>query len=161
MEEQMASPTEIEVQSLAPLLGVFDMPRSIRFYRDMLGFKVTGSSDPMSDDPDDVNWVMLRLGPTTVMLNTAYDPNHVPDQPEACRWSGHQDTFLYFACPDVEAAYRFLVSKGVEVDPPKVAWYGMKQLYLKDPDGFNLCFQWHAAVPAQEVEISESSSISG
>jgi glyoxylase I family protein len=26
--------------------------------------------------------------------------------------------------------------------PPRVAWYGMKQLYLTDPDGFEICFQW-------------------
>jgi hypothetical protein len=28
------------------------------------------------------------------------------------------------------------------VQPPKVAWYGMKQLYLRDPDGYLICFQW-------------------
>jgi glyoxylase I family protein len=32
----------------------------------------------------------------------------------------------------------------VQVDPPKVAWYGMKQLSLTDPDGFGICFQWKA-----------------
>jgi glyoxylase I family protein len=31
------------------------------------------------------------------------------------------------------------------VKPPKVAPYGMKQLYVKDPDGYVLCFQWPAA----------------
>ena len=31
----------IEVQGLAPMVQVFDMPRSIRFYRDVLGFTVT------------------------------------------------------------------------------------------------------------------------
>lgn len=144
MEEQVASVTEIEVQGLAPLLQVFNMPRSIRFYRDVLGFKVTGGSDPISDDPDDLDWVMLRLGGTTVMLNTAYDQDGSPDQPEAGRWSGHQDTCLYFGCPDVDGAYRFFVSKGLKLDPPGVAWYGMKQLHLKDPDGFSLCFQWKA-----------------
>lgn len=134
----------LEIQGVAPLVQVFDMPRSIRFYRDMLGFSVTGKSDPMSDDPDDVNWVMLQLCDATVMLNTAYDPDDVPDAPEPGRWSGHQDTTLYFGCPDVDAAYQYLVSKGLDVKPPKVAWYGMKQLYLTDPDGFGLCFQWKA-----------------
>lgn len=132
----------IEVQGVAPMVQVFDMPRSIRFYRDLLGFTVTDSSKPMSTDRDDVNWVMLQLSNATIMLNTAYDPDDVPAEPDAGRWSGHQDTCLYFACPDVEAAYQHLVSKGLEVDPPKVAWYGMKQLYLKDPDGFGICFQW-------------------
>jgi len=134
----------IEVTGVAPMVQVFDMPKSIRFYRDLLGFAVAGKSDPKSDDPDDVNWVMLELGPATVMLNTAYDPEEVPEAPDAARWSGHQDTCVYFGCPDVDAAYAHLVAKGLDLAPPKVAWYGMKQLYLKDPDGFGICFQWKA-----------------
>lgn len=134
----------IEVQGVAPLVQVFDMPRSIQFYRDLLGFKVTGKSKEKSSDPDDVDWAMLQLSNATVMLNTAYDPDAVPSQPDAARWSGHQDTCLYFGCPDVEGAYQHLLLKGLPVDPPKVAWYGMKQLYLQDPDGFGICFQWFA-----------------
>jgi glyoxylase I family protein len=134
----------IEVKSVAPMVQVFQMPRSIRFYRDLLGFKVVASSKTMSADPDDVNWVLLQLSQVEIMLNTAYDPDDVPEAPEPGRWSGHQDTCLYFGCPDVDVAYQHLVSKGFEVNPPKVAWYGMKQLYLKDPDGFGICFQWSA-----------------
>jgi hypothetical protein len=33
---------------------------------------------------------------------------------------------------------------GIEAREPAVAPYGMKQLYLKDPDGYELCFQWKA-----------------
>jgi len=51
---------------------------------------------------------------------------------------------LYFGCPDVDSAYQQLLSNGLRPDPPKMAWYGMKQLYLKDPDGFGICFQWFA-----------------
>lgn len=32
----------IKVESLTPLISVFDMPESLRFYRDLLGFE--GSS---------------------------------------------------------------------------------------------------------------------
>ncbi len=134
----------IEIQGVAPLVQVFDMPKSIRFYRDVLGFTVTGISKAKSDDPDDVDWVMLQLCDATVMLNTAYDPDDVPEAPEPGRWSGHGDTCLYFGCPDVDATYQHLVAKGLDLKPPKVAWYGMKQLYLTDPDGFGLCFQWKA-----------------
>jgi glyoxylase I family protein len=134
----------IEVQSVAPLVQVFDMPRSIHFYRDLLGFKITGKSKEKSRDPDDVDWAMLQLSNATIMLNTAYDPEEVPAQPDAARWSGHQDTCLYFGCPDVEGTYQQLALKGLQIDRPKVAWYGMKQLYLKDPDGFGICFQWFA-----------------
>ena len=32
-------------------------------------------------------------------------------------------------------------AQGVRASPPKVAPYGMRQLYLSDPDGYGLCFQ--------------------
>jgi glyoxylase I family protein len=134
----------IEVKGVAPLVQVFDMPRSIRFYRDLLGFRVISCSKAKSADADDVDWVLLQLSNAEIMLNTAYDPDDVPEAPEPGRWSGHQDTCLYFGCPDVDGAHQHLVSQGLEIAPPKVAWYGMKQLYLKDPDGFGICFQWSA-----------------
>jgi glyoxylase I family protein len=134
----------IEVQGVAPLLSVFDMPAAIRFYRDVLGFRITGSAPPLSENPDHVNWAMLELNQSTIMLNTAYDPEDQPASPDPSRWSGHQDTALYFACPDVDGAYAYLLAKGIKLNPPKVAPYGMNQLYLTDPDGYVLCFQWKA-----------------
>ncbi|HEY3627691.1 MAG TPA: VOC family protein [Terracidiphilus sp.] len=134
----------LDVKGIAPLLQVFDMPVSIRFYRDVLGFNVTGSSPALSQNPHHVNWCMLELAGTTVMLNTAYDPDDQPASPDQSRWAGHRDTCLYFGCPDVDGAYQHLRSRGLEPDPPKVAPYGMKQLYITDPDGYGLCFQWRA-----------------
>ncbi len=132
----------IEVQGVAPLISVFDMPTAIRFYRDILGFNITGASPKLSADPDDVNWARLQLGDGTVMLNTAYDPEDRPDAPDAERFAGHRDTCLYFDCPDVDGAFEYLRSQGLEIQPPKVAPYGMKQLYVPDPDGYLVCFQW-------------------
>jgi glyoxylase I family protein len=134
----------IEVQNVAPLLQVFDMPRSIHFYRDLLGFKVTGKSKEKSLDPDDVDWAMLQLSSANIMLNAAYDPEEAPVQPEPSRWSGHQDTCLYFSCPDIAGAYQHLILRGLQLDPPRMTWYGMKQVHIKDPDGFGICFQWFA-----------------
>jgi hypothetical protein len=78
------------------------------------------------------------------MLNTAYDDDARPEQPDSMRMLGHQDTGLFIGCPDVDGAYEQLRSKGINVSKPKVAWYGMKQINLKDPDGFGICFQWKA-----------------
>ena len=134
----------IEIQGLSPLLQVFDMPTSIRFYRDVLGFKVTGMSPALSDDPDDVNWAMLQLCNATVMLNTAYEPEYRPAAPDKARRDCHDDTCIYFSCPDVDGTYEYLRARGLGLEKPKIAPYGMNQLYLKDPDGFGLCFQWKA-----------------
>jgi glyoxylase I family protein len=134
----------LAVQGLAPLLQVFDMPVAIRFYRDVLGFVVTMRSPALSENPDHVNWCLLELHGTQLMLNTAYDPEDQPSSPDGARWAAHQDTCVYFGCPDVDAAYAFLRSRGMQIDPPKIAPYGMKQLCLTDPDGYGLCFQWKA-----------------
>lgn len=85
---------------------------------------------------------MLELNGATLMLNTAYDPEDQPSAPDTARWSGHSDTCIYLGCLDVDGAYDYLRAKGLDVSPPKVAPYGMKQLYIKDPDGYLLCFQW-------------------
>lgn len=130
----------IEVSGMAPLMEVFDMPTSLAFYRDKLGFAVTMDSG----QGDESGWVMLELGNATVMLNTAYDDGERPDAPDPSRIAAHHDTCIYFGCPDVDAAYEHLKSVGVASKPPSIAPYGMKQLYVSDPDNYNLCFQWPA-----------------
>lgn len=132
----------IEMRGVCTLLQVFDMPTSIRFYRDLLGFAIASNSTPRSTD--DMDWCLLKLNGTELMLNTRYEFDSRPPAPDPALIAAHDDTCLYIGCPDVDAAYRHLRGKGLDVEQPKVAWYGMKQLYLHDPDGFNICFQWEA-----------------
>jgi len=133
----------IEVRGVCTLLQVFDMPTSVRFYRDVLGFEVVQTSPREGDRFD---WGLLRLNDVHVMLNTAYEQDTRPLTPDLARKAAHGDTCLYFNCPDVDAAYRHLKSKGSEAQEPKVAPYGMKQLYVRDPDGYALCFQCSTGV---------------
>jgi len=130
----------LEVRGVTTLLEIFDMPRSIAFYRDLLGFEVVATSQP----GDVFTWALLRLDGADLMLNTAYDDDLRPLGPDPARVAAHADTGLFFACPDPETAYTHLRSCGVAVDKPMVSEYGMKQLWLADPDGFRLCFQWPA-----------------
>ena len=137
----------LDLRGLCPLLQVFDMPTSLAFYRDALGFEVVQAAPPPGQvTGDEFGWVWLRRGGADLMLNTAYDPDAVrPPVPDPARVAAHDDTALFIRCPDVDAAYRDLRSRGIAVAEPKVAPYGMKQMAVKDPDGFTLCFQWPAA----------------
>jgi glyoxylase I family protein len=134
----------IKVESLTPLIQVFDMPRSVAFYRDVLGFEVVTTSPGRS--PDDFDWGLLRLDGVFLMLNTAYESDARPAAPEPSRVAAHDDTTFYLRCREVDAAYAYLRGKGVDLEPPTIAPYGMKQLYLKDPDGFGICLQWPVEV---------------
>lgn len=130
----------IDIKGIAPLLSVFDMPASLAFYRDKLGFELVQDSG----QGDNSGWVMLEMNGVQVMLNTAYDDDERPAAPDPAHIAVHHDTCIYFGCPDPDAAYKYLKEKGIDLNPPEIAPYGMKQLYLNDPDGYSLCFQWTA-----------------
>ena len=126
----------IEITHLTSLIQVFNMRRSLEFYRDMLGFEVASDSG----GGDDSSWVWLRRGDIHLMLNDQYEPGQVPDSPQPERQRWHKDTCLYFGA-DPDAAYEYLRTKGIDLEPPANAPYGMRQLYLSDPDGYGICFQ--------------------
>ena len=132
----------VEIRGMCPLLQVFDMRASIAFYCDVLGFEVAANSPPREEVL--FHWALLKRDGIELMLNTAYDEGQRPDVPDARRVAAHDDTGLFISCPDVDAAYAYLREKGVAKTPPKVPPYGMKQLYIRDPDGYGLCFQWPA-----------------
>lgn len=78
------------------------------------------------------------------MLNTAYERHERPAAPDPARVAAHGDTALFFGCRDLDAAYAHLRALGLDVKAPVIRDYGMRQMHLKDPDGYALCFQWRA-----------------
>ena len=136
----------LDIRGVCPYFEVYDMPASLRFYIDQLGFTMVGHSPHLGGDPYRYHWVWLRLGTAEVMLNTCYESDEErPTREEHLRLRQHRDACLFFGCPDVDGAFAELTARGVAIDqPPKVAPYGMKQMYFKDPDGFGLCCQWKA-----------------
>lgn len=130
----------LHLESMVPLLQVFDMPASLAFYRDLLGFERVQDSG----GGDRCDWIWLRRGTVDLMLNTAYEAAHRPPAAEAARVAAHRDTALFFACADVDGVHAYLRSRGLPVAPPRITGYGMKQVYVTDPDGYALCFQWPA-----------------
>ena len=134
----MPSIQGINVRGMTPLLQVYDMPESLRFYRDILGFTVVQSSG----EGDDVDWVLLELGEIDLMLNTAYEKEFRPDKKDLSRIKSHADTTLYFGCPDLDAAHSYLSQNGMDIAKPSVTGYGWKAIEFFDPDGYLICFHW-------------------
>lgn len=137
----------IAIRGMAPLLQVFDMPASIAFYRDVLGFAIIETSAP----GDRFDWALLGYGGTELMLNTAYEGNARPAAPDPARVTAHRDTALFFGCADLDGAWAHLRAHGVDAEPPVTQGYGMRQVYLTDPDGYLLCLQWPATREAADA----------
>jgi catechol 2,3-dioxygenase-like lactoylglutathione lyase family enzyme len=101
----MAQP---EIGSVSPLLIVRDVPATLAFYRDKLGFAVTFEGP----EPDDIFFGMVERGRAMFMFkNIDMDPvpNHTRD-------IGHGtapwDVYVYV--PDPDALYDEFVSRNVE-----------------------------------------------
>jgi glyoxylase I family protein len=131
----------IDIRGMAPLLQVFDMPTSIKFYCEVLGFEIISTDGKTAPHFD---WALLRRNGVELMLNTAYEAPERPPGPEPARVAAQKILGLFFGCPDVKAAYRQLTGMGVRATKPSVRPYGMKQRNVTDPDGYGLCFQWQA-----------------
>jgi glyoxylase I family protein len=131
----------VALRGLAPLLQVFDMNESIAFYRDLLGFELHQHSPEIeAAEGRYFHWAWLRHGDADLMLNTAYDAGERPPARDPAREAGHDDVCLYFGA-DPDAAFAELTARGLALDPPETAPYGMRQLTFKDPDGYQICLQ--------------------
>lgn len=132
------------IRGLCPLIQVFDMPTSLRFYRDLLGFAIKAQAPP----GDHCDWAWLARDGAELMLNTMFESDSRPPTADPARAQAHADTTLFIGTPDVDAMYVHLRARGLNVSPPVIRDYGMKQLSLTDPDGYGICFQWAADKPA-------------
>jgi len=119
------------VRELVPLLFVDDIERSVSFYCDGLGFRL--ALEARGDDGK-LGWCRLERQGAALMLQQACEE----DGPAESRGRG---VGFYFICDDADAVHRELLDRGMQLDPPETAYYGMRQVYLKDPDGYILCFE--------------------
>jgi len=125
---------------LTPLIGVFDMIKSLAFYRDLLGFEVVSASPEVETREGRFShWMWLRFGAAELMLNTQYDSNERPKHPVESTDPGY--ACFYIGCADVDVAYEELTRRGLKTDPPAMARYGLKLFSVKDPDGYTIVFQ--------------------
>jgi catechol 2,3-dioxygenase-like lactoylglutathione lyase family enzyme len=132
--------------AIVPCLLVRDLQASLRFYRDLLGFKLVFTVDGAKGFADKVldgavfaslscacGEIMLQsVGSFAEDLPSVFSPASVPQA------SGT----LYMRCvPGLDASDVITrVPAEHVVKGRTVSWYGMNELYVKDPDGHILCF---------------------
>jgi len=125
-------------------LSTPDLERSIRFYRDLMGFEVltrftkppgSPGMDAMLDLPGvGFNAALLRLGRTMIEIFefSAPAPAHAPPRRRVC---DHGLTHLCFQVDDVQAEYARLSAAGMVFHCTPQAGDGATYVYGRDPDG--------------------------
>jgi catechol 2,3-dioxygenase-like lactoylglutathione lyase family enzyme len=129
------------LRGIVTLIEVHNVPRSVAFYSEALGFEVHQSAG----EGDYIGWAWLKCGTVDLMLNAMFEKDEQPVPVDPARVLAHRDTTLFMACPDLDAARAHLVISGVTTKGPVVTTYGMRQLSFSDPDGYGICLQWPAS----------------
>ncbi|MCY3884010.1 MAG: VOC family protein [Gammaproteobacteria bacterium] len=117
--------------NVVPLLWVDNIENSLQFYN-RLGFRVVETWRPNGC----LTWCSIKLADAELMLQQRDDSESDKDQVRS-----HDEVELYFVCNDVDSLYRFFSTQGLQASTPKQAFYPMKQVFLRDPDGRTICFE--------------------
>jgi len=118
------------VRQVWPLLTVQDVERSVEFYRNRLGFTVVGRAA----SGNKLFWCRVERGGASIMLQQSQDE----DGAAAGRGRG---VSLYFLCDDADSLHAELSARGLQLKLPSLAPYGMRQLFVPEPDGYSICFE--------------------
>ena len=127
--------THPDISGIAPLFIVKDVPATLTFYRDRLGFDVTFQGP----EPDDIFFGIVRRGGAMIMFKeVGVDPvpNYTRDIKQGiARW----DAYVHVPDPDALAAE--LSSRDVEFFVPlQDPEDGLRGFELRDLNGYVLFF---------------------
>lgn len=133
-------------QKMSPNLMVRDVNTSVRFYVECLGFEFVMSVPVDSTDimmewmPDQpLAYAMVRAGDVEIMFQEEKSLKSMV----ACLEStpvGSASLTLYFYVQDVERLRTNLPSSANIVRDLHQTFYGMREFYVQDPNGYTLGF---------------------
>ncbi len=118
------------IADLRPMLAVTDLPRAVRFYVERLGFNCSS----MHGNPP--VWAEVERDGVALMLNAPPADCVRRDVPPKSR----DYQIFYFDVKNVADLHAEFRSRGVLVTDLRVAFYGMKEFEVRDPDGYWLWF---------------------
>ncbi len=117
------------VTNLRPMIAVRDLPATVRFYVEKLGF----NCNAMFGNPP--VWAEVERDGTSIMFNAPPRADVERDVPAKSR----DYQVYYFDVDGVVALHAELKSRGVNVTNLRITSYQMKEFEVRDPDG---CWLW-------------------
>jgi uncharacterized glyoxalase superfamily protein PhnB len=125
-------------------LAVRDIRKSIAFYRDILGFtpimavpEDKSSFSPELEEGKRYLFAMVKSGGVEIMLQQ--DESLREDVGDFFTNIGASATF-YIRVDDVNQFYETIASKVEIIKPIDTTWYGMREFYIRDINGYVLAF---------------------
>jgi uncharacterized glyoxalase superfamily protein PhnB len=127
----------MEFKGVTPNLMCNDLVRSLKFYRDVLGFEVSQTVPP---DKAPFIFAWMKRGNVSIFLN-----QHMPPQPaQSDLFAGQAiggTASIYIELTGIDELAKAVEQRGAKFAMPiHTEFYGMREFAVKDPDGYVLIF---------------------
>ena len=140
----------MKVNTLTPNLAVADIRQTIQFYSENLGFELVmavpetqdGIDEQLFDNKEYV-YAMLKKDDAALMFMRT--DGFEEDITIADKISIGASVSFYMQGKGIDAFYEKLKNKNIQISELKLTWYGIKEFYIKDNNGYILGF-------AEEIE---------
>jgi PhnB protein len=140
------------IKRLQPDLMVKSIEQSLAFYRDVLGFEVTGQ---MGGPDGKVSHAEVTLGAASLMFDRLDWAPHLANQPLG---AGINLYITVEDTADIDAYYARVHEKGATITQEiKDQFWGDRQFAVLDPDGYSISFAKNVRqVSEQEIAAALS-----
>lgn len=132
------------MQNLIVNLAVRDIRESIAYYRDILGFtpimaapEDRSSFSPVLEEGKRYLFAMVQAGGVEIMLQ---EQNSLKEDVTDFFSSLGASAIFYIRVDDVDRWYESVSQKAEIVRPIETTWYGMREFYIRDVNGYVLGF---------------------
>jgi uncharacterized glyoxalase superfamily protein PhnB len=135
----------MKLNKLTPNFAVADIRQTVQFYRENLGFELVMAVPATQDGVDtqlagDKKYVYAMMQREQVELMFQQRDSFHEDISLAGNESIGASVSFYMEGKDIEPFYAELKSRDIQVSDLKLTWYGIKEFYMKDNNGYILGF---------------------
>jgi len=135
----------MKVNKLTPNFEVKDIRKTVNFYQSVLGFSLVMAVPETQDGIEqsfvsDKEYVYALVSKDTVEMMFQRSDSFKRDVKMAKDIAFGASVSFYMEIDGLDNFYDEIKDKVAEITEPKLAWYGMKEFYIKDPNGYILGF---------------------
>lgn len=135
----------MKVSKLTPNFEVRDIKETVKFYQNTLGFTLVMAVPETQDKVDQSlvegeNYVYALVSKDNVELMFQRTDSFKEDIKMSKKFPMGASVSFYMEIEGLDNFYNGIKNQVDEKTEPKTTWYGMKEFYIKDPNGYILGF---------------------
>ncbi|WP_321516268.1 VOC family protein [Marinifilum fragile] len=135
----------MKANKLTPNFQVKDIKETVNFYQSVLGFSLIMAVPETQDAieqfvADNKEYIYALVSKDKVEMMFQRSDSFKSDVKMAKDISLGASVSFYMEIDGLDNFYDEIKDKVSEITEPKLAWYGMKEFYVKDPNGYILGF---------------------